>query len=935
MLRKHKVSVIGAAVIATLGAMSMSAQAQTAQLERIEITGSSIKRIASESALPVQVITSEQIRASGATSVSDVIQKLPSMQGFTVADISIGSNSGGISTASIHDIGESYTLVLLNGRRIAPTGSGSRINLNSIPMSAIERIEVLTDGASALYGSDAIAGVVNFVLKRSHKGGSVTLQADVPLEGGGESANASITYGIGDLDKDRFSIVATYRHDEQKPMKSGDRGFAASAWVPFEYGGKKYIYDRTSTSADPANAVVTFRRLPGETTTLPSYSFNPYYKANGNKCAANNYYSLTNAATATSVTEQCAFDFVSTIDIYPESSRDSLYVSGQVKATNAVTFFTDIAYSRLDLVARIAPNPVPVAIPASSALFAKYVAPYLSANQIAHLSLETDTANPNFGKPRVSASYRATDFGTRDSQTITDSTHVVLGADAEVGTWNLNGAFTWSENALDEKYVGGYFKTKEFLDIVRNVSIDPFAPSGNQTAAAQTLIANSIYNGSVRTATTTMTGVDVRASGDLFKLPAGTVGMGIGADFRNYKYEQRPDARAVAGEIYNYAAVAPYNMNRDNAGVFAEVVVPVIKNLELNGAVRYDTISAIDDEQNNRKVGKKMSASTYKLSARYQVSNSVLMRGSYGTGFKAPAMLDIAQPLVAAGVTAASYACPFPGTDACKPAGSAQYSVLSGGNEQMKPEKSKQATLGIRLEPTADFGIGADYWEVKIRDAVSGVSANQAFGNPAKYADLFTTYKTPAEPQLYYAFKSVSTNIGRTINRGIDWDMVARFNTDMGRLTAGLTGTYMIKSSYTRPGTDNDFTDSMSHYGENAAVTFRNIIRGTLKLETGAFSNTLTLKARSGYKDIRTQVRDVATNALTFVSVDVKRYATLDWQGTYKHSKAMEFRLGINNVFNESPPFSLRDSSGHQVGYDPRYADPKLRTLYLQGSYNF
>lgn len=208
MSKHHQFTAIGAAVAALLSVAATPSVAQDST-QRIEITGSSIKRIASEGALPVQIISAEQIQRSGATSVADVIQKLPAMQGFTIADIAIGSNSGGIVTASIHDIGESYTLVLLNGRRVAPTGSGGRINLNAIPMSAIDRIEVLTDGASALYGSDAIAGVVNFVLKRNQQGGSVSARVDVPTEGGGKSANASITYGFGDLDKDRFSLVAT------------------------------------------------------------------------------------------------------------------------------------------------------------------------------------------------------------------------------------------------------------------------------------------------------------------------------------------------------------------------------------------------------------------------------------------------------------------------------------------------------------------------------------------------------------------------------------------------------------------------------------------------------------------------------------------------------------------------------------------------------
>ena len=145
----------------------------------------------------------------------------------------------------------------------------------------------------------------------------------------------------------------------------------------------------------------------------------------------------------------------------------------------------------------------------------------------------------------------------------------------------------------------------------------------------------------------------------------------------------------------------------------------------------------------------------------------------------------------------------------------------------------------------------------------------------------------------------------------------------------------MIDSSYTRPGTDNDFTDSLNKYGENAAVTFRNIVRATATLDSGPWSNTLTMKFRNGYTDKNTTVRDVASNKNVNISLHVPRYITFDWQGTYKYSKDVELQAGIINIFNKIPPFTLRDSSGHQVGYDPRYADPFLRTLYLSGTFKF
>ncbi|MCV2370265.1 TonB-dependent receptor [Paucibacter oligotrophus] len=920
-------------MIAAIGAMTMSAQAQTAQLERIEVTGSSIKRIASEGSLPVQIISAKDIARTGATTAAEVLQNLPAMQGFQIADVAVGSNSGGTTFANIHDIGQSYTLVLLNGRRVAPTGSGSTVNLQGIPMAAIDRIEVLTDGASALYGSDAIAGVVNFVLKKNHQGGNVTVNGNVPLEGGGKSGFASLTYGFGDIDKDRFNVLASYRHDEQKQLAATDRKFGSTAYIPFEYGGRNYVYDRTSPSAVPANVTITAKNGADGKPAFPAYAFNPYAKANGGKCADRNFASLTNVV---GKQEICGFDYANTIEIYPESKRDSLFLTGQFKVSDKLSFYSDVVLSRFDLTARIAANPVPVAIPSSTDIFKKWVAPYLSPVQMANLALETDKTSPNFGKPRVTAGYRAQDFGTRDSQSITDSKHFVIGADAELAGWIMNGGYTWSQNAIDEKYVGGYFKKAEFLSMVQKNQFDPFAEAGKQTPETLKLMADSIYHGTVRKAESNLMGFDFRASRELFKLPAGDLSLGLGADIREQQYKNTPSADAVNGVIYNFSAPNQFDMKRKSGGVFGELLIPVIKNMELTAALRYDSIKSTNNVLEGKTVGEDLSATTYKISGKYQIVPQVLVRGSYGTGFKAPDMLTLGAPLLPNGVTAASYDCPFKDTSPCQPT-KRQYTQLAGGNALIKPEKSEQMAFGIRFEPNASFGIGADYYNVYITDAISGVSASQAFAEPVKFSSLFTTFQQPAEDKPYYAFKSVSTNIGRSKNSGIDWDIVGRVNLEsLGRLTMGLAGTYVIESSYTLPGTNDQYTNSLGHYNDvSASVTFRNKVVATATLDSGAFTNSFTLNWKSGYTDKEAPVRDVATNKLTTVAMEVPRSSTLDWQGIYRYNKVATLTVGVRNLFNKAPEFSLRDSSGHQVGYDPRYGDTLQRRVYVTGGYNF
>lgn len=210
MFRRTKVC--SAVLVAFGGTLALGAAPAFGQqtLDRVEITGSSIKRVSGEGALPVQTISQEEIKRSGVTSVTELIQQLPSMQGFTTTADSVGGGGGGITSASLHDVGEQYTLVLLNGRRIAPATSGTTIDLNSIPLAAIERVEVLTDGASALYGADAIAGVVNFILKKGAAPFRVDVRADKPQHPGGSSYNLAISKGLGEVEADgldRKSVV--------------------------------------------------------------------------------------------------------------------------------------------------------------------------------------------------------------------------------------------------------------------------------------------------------------------------------------------------------------------------------------------------------------------------------------------------------------------------------------------------------------------------------------------------------------------------------------------------------------------------------------------------------------------------------------------------------------------------------------------------------
>jgi iron complex outermembrane receptor protein len=429
------------------------AQEAQAPMQRVEITGSSIKRADGETSLPVQTFSAKDIKQTGVSTVTDFIQQLPAMQGFSVAADSVGGGGGGVTTASIHDIGASYTLVLLNGRRIAPANSGTTIDLNSIPLSAIERVEVLTDGASALYGADAIAGVVNFILKKGAAPWEFNAKYASPEKAGGKSNSVSLSKGFGDIDDDGYSVFVSLSHDEQKQLKASQRDFAKTGMINFTdpKTGQALQFLNGSSRAIPANASVKYTGADGKTGTV---NLNPYALING-KCAPVNVDAFGDG--------QCYYDYTSTIEINPESSRDSIFSSGSIKLGNSgFKGFFDAAYTEAKITARIAPYPADFSLSSDSALYNKYISPYLTPEQRAGVS-------------SVAVKYRLYEMGDRGYEYGTKATHLVAGVDGAIGGWDVNGALTWSRNKQEQKYLSGFPLADKFQALLDSGNFDPFA----------------------------------------------------------------------------------------------------------------------------------------------------------------------------------------------------------------------------------------------------------------------------------------------------------------------------------------------------------------------------------------------------------------------------------------------------------------------------
>ena len=414
MFKRSKVSL--AVALSLSGAVTLPAIAQDAA-QRVEITGSSIRRINSEAALPVQVITKDDVLRSGATSTVDLLSKLPSIQGSTRESASVGGLTFGFSGVSVHNIGEQRTLVLLNGHRVAifggqqVTGFAAGFDLNSLPISAIQRVEVLSDGASALYGSDAIAGVVNFITKRDSTDGDLTLGLSTP-KGGAKEKRFSLTKGFGTQGANGFNAFMTFAHDERTQLNSTQRDFAKTGQVFFTDNGKRYRFQQLSASPIPANALTDL--------TDTGVLISPTLKTTG-KCPDKSFEVNDGQGN-----DYCGFNFVGELEIYPIRKRDSGMVS-LTKVIGAHELFADLLLSQTQQTSRIAPVPGSISIPAGSPLAIKYLVP---------VGITADTI----------ATYRLYDLGKRTSSDVARFMDLALGSRGSFEGWDYNAAYTHSES---------------------------------------------------------------------------------------------------------------------------------------------------------------------------------------------------------------------------------------------------------------------------------------------------------------------------------------------------------------------------------------------------------------------------------------------------------------------------------------------------------
>lgn len=927
-------------------AFGLQALAQDVQTgERVEVTGSSIKRIDAETALPVQVITREEIGRSGAQNTEDLLHTISATNTVNALQISnaVGAATSGASTVSLRGLGAKRTLILVNGRRVSPFGGvaggggGAAVDVNSIPLAAIERVEVLKDGASAIYGSDAVAGVINFILRKDYRGAEVSLgYGQTTHAGDGRTNHANALVGFGDLATDRFNVMINAFRDQEDPIYGSQRRFASSSVN--EGAGN----DTTSGNVWPAVIV-----LPSGA----SRSFlAPRYAA---QVADGTYptYGLTTCSPAIVTTYSgdgtCRYDPAGVLQLVPRSQRIGANVTGQFAIDADTTAYAEIGSTRNVIKYKLQATPIsdqfallgtdPYAQPLA-ALVNSYnpnlqnvygpsgvydgffgTTTFLLPTTSPYYPTRFAADNGLAGTP-LDIRYRALENGQRAFKDENTATRALLGVRGTARGWDYDIGALYTESRVKEILTDGYPLWSRILPLLNSGAVNPFGPS---TPAIQQQIKDTNFNAEAFHTRTSTAGVNGKVSRELFALPAGPLSLALGGDLRHESYSFNASEAIALGDVSGYGGnFIDVAKGRNVEAVFAELDIPILKSLEADLAYRYDNYQRVGNTGNP------------KISLRFQPVKQVLLRASWGTGFRAPSLDELYAPNTQ-GVTQNGVSDPL----RCPTTGSStdcatQFPISLGGNAALKPEKSTSTTFGIVLEPVDNVHVAVDWFDIFSRNEVVIGGVNYAsFLDTAEHALQFANLITrgPSQGGLPGTITNINQqnlNLGNTHLTGVDVDLRLRTpRSDLGRVTFAINGTYFSK--YDGQNQDGSYVGLVSDantFAGSVLPRYRHV--ASIAYERGPWSASVAQNYQVGYTDVPS-TRTLATR-------EVGSYETYDLQASYRGIRNLTLMLGVKNVFDRDPPYSnIGGQLYFQAGFDPSYAEVRGRFLYGKMTYAF
>ena len=936
-----------------------------AEAGEIIVTGSRIRRNPNDSALPLQIITTREIERNAISNPEQLVAYLPSngTAGDNLAsnaDVVSGQQRGNnaASFANLRGQGSQATLVLLNGRRVAAHGlQGSAVDVNQMPFSAIERIEVLKEGASAIYGTDAIGGVINFILRKDYQGFGFQGFSDAARLGDHSIWRTSAIAGHGDLASDGFNIMASVAYSKMPELRGVERDFVDTFQVErglspdtrgtphatiFPLPGTFFV---ATPATGPVPAFAT-PLIPG-TNTRADGGINVLDLPGAEGCGAIHdqgpYDHLLWATPSAALA--CAWDTGRAAVLQQPLKTLTWYGRGVVSLGDHEVFAeatgSDATASKRFSNLQITPNTTtqryehPVGAPGYDEVYNRLIAAFPSL-----------AARPKDG---FAYRWRCMECGRREITTDTKTARYAIGADGPLfGGWDYRTGASYATSESQSELGSGYYfrgtlgsgaydpnaplvpgtTHRGIIGLLNSGLINPFLLPGQtqSQAALDALAAVSaegvvLYGGKYSTMQ-----VDGSVSGSLFELPGGTVRAALGVDYRKEKYRFNGDERDVLARPVIIAA--PFDdqnaldgVSRKIKAAYAEVLVPILDNLEVTGAGRIDHYSGFGSTTNPM------------VNFKYRPIEQVMIRGNYNTGFRVPTFNQLFNGEIEALFTGADIAdpakcpggVPATGVPGCESLARA-INIISGGNRDLEPETAKMYSLGAVFELSPDFSLAVDFFNINRQGTLQVLSRRQLVDN----FDLFQDRFIRDASGTLLALDQRWINTGGSKTQGLDFVLRGAVDGLGGRFRGGLDGFYLLKKKErlvdggaleNRRGVFSFSGDLGLKWKHNAFVGY----------ETGPWTFTLTQLYRSGY---RNQQLPGVFRGVVHPTDEVERvdpYTIYNLSAGIDLTQRMRVTAGIKNLFDKDPPFAIAYDSdtGGGSSWEPRVADPRGRSFTI------
>ncbi len=840
-----------------------------AQLDPVIVTGSNLQRRERTRSPAVVVLDREKIERSGAQTLNGLLSRLPENTLGTNENVGTGlSFSPGTAGASLRGLGVSSTLVLLNGRRVAPFafaegGTDTFVDLNSIPLSAVERIEVLREGASAIYGSDAIAGVINVILKDSYRGFETeTYYGNTHRSDAGEFRQS---FSAG-LDSGPLHIFLTGHYYHRNPLASVDRGFSASADHRRQGG-----LDFRSDFANPGTIFTANDILAvplGSDGRLAANDFLPGELADG---SLRNRYDANRDSELIAETERWGGLLTFRYDIAPH-----------------VEFFGELSYQAVQSKTRVGPARVDsdgdgLVVPA------------------------TNPFNP-FGED-VGFLWRSVETGLRRNTIELDAYRYLAGIRVRElpQNWEAEMTFLYSESNAVDQTTAGYLSVPRLREALNDpdpdTALNVFGDGKgiNDDETLKRLVIQPRTDG-----LSYLYSFDLKARGELFDLPAGPVRLAWGGEYREEFHRQR--FSVPAGSVASYGSIDSEG-SRDVRSLYFETSIPIAGpgfDLPLVRALELTIAERIDDYSDFGQTAKP------RFTLEWKPCAGLMMRGAYSEGFRAPSL-----PQLFSGSLFAfdSVTNPSTGQDD-------QVSVVIGGNPRLQPELSYSYFVGGTVEPPFIKGlrISLDYFHIEQRNLI-GVPRAQDVVDDNAPGDV-----TTGSGGRITRVETPYANFGTTIIEGWDADLDYHIETSWGRVTLASSLAY-ISSFYQALEPNGRLSDRRDAFG---FPEFK--MTGSLFFQRGGLEAGFTVNYADSYDDERANNRGRPRTVGSWTTVDLQCSYTWPAVGADSSSSVSRrwrwlddarLTIGCLNVGDCDPPFL----NGLE-GYDPQNADASGRFFY-------